>query len=215
LDVCWTYLLDPRGNIPTFVHISDGALHDVYMPDRSDRWISAMSRSAVTAFLGIGGNLEDVRRTFSGALAAVSDTYGISVTGTSPLYATPSVGGPEAQPTYLNAVIQIETRLGAWELLRRQLQIESEFARTREIRWGSRTLDLDLLLYGPTDRIDDPPELIVPHPRLTDRAFVLVPLAELAPSLIVPGAERSVEALRDALPASDRAGIRLVSVTWT
>jgi len=125
------------------------------------------------------------------------------------------VGGPKAQPPYLNAVIQIETRLGAWELLHRQLQIETEFARTREIRWGPRTFDLDLLLYGPAELIDHPPELIVPHPRLTHRAFVLVPLAELAPSLIVPGAERSVEALRNALPESDRACVRLVSATWT
>ncbi|MCG6860463.1 MAG: 2-amino-4-hydroxy-6-hydroxymethyldihydropteridine diphosphokinase [Chromatiaceae bacterium] len=174
-----------------------------------------MSRPLVTAYLGIGGNLGNVRATFSGAMSALKKSNGISITGVSPLYATPPVGGPEAQPLYLNAVIEIDTRLDAWELLTRLLDIETEFARVRTIRWGPRTLDLDLLLFGPAEYIDDPPDLIVPHPRLVDRTFVLEPLADLAPSLIVPGTGRSVEALRDALPASDRAGIRLVGTTWT
>jgi len=169
----------------------------------------------VTAYLGIGGNLGDVRRTFSGALEALGETEGVSITGSSPLYATPPVGGPAAQPTFLNAVIEVETQLEAWELLRRQLRIETDFARIRTVRWGPRTLDLDLLLYGPTERIDDPPRLLVPHPRLAERAFVLVPLATLAPSLMVPGTEHSVAELCDALPTSERAGIRLLSPTWT
>ncbi len=174
-----------------------------------------MSRPFVTAFIGIGGNLGDVRGTFSGALKALDETGGVSVTGASPLYWTPPVGGPEAQPPYLNAVIEIETRLCAEELLQHLLGIEAAFARVRTIRWGPRTLDLDLLLYGPQESIDDPPELLVPHPRLAERAFVLVPLLELAPSLIVPETGRTVTVLCDALPAPDRAGIRLVSTTWT
>ena len=74
---------------------------------------------------------------------------------------------------------------------------------------------MDLLLYGPAERIEDSPDLVVPHPRLCERAFVLVPLAELALSLIVPGSNRTVEELRDALPASDRNQVRLISPTWT
>jgi len=174
-----------------------------------------MSECVVRAYLGIGGNLGRVRETFSGALAALQQTDGVSVTRVSPLYETPPVGGPKTQPPFLNAVIEVETGLGARALLRRQLQIESYFARIRTIRWGPRTLDLDLLLHGPAERIADPPELVVPHPRLARRAFVLVPLAELAPSMIVPGIERSVKALCDALPASERAQIRLISPTWT
>lgn len=171
--------------------------------------------SPIMAYLGIGGNLGDVRRTFSGALEALNKTEGIAITGLSPLYATPPMGGPEGQPTFLNAVIEIETRLDAWELLHRQLRIESDFARVRTIRWGPRTLDLDLLLYGPTALIDNPPQLVVPHPRLVERAFVLVPLTTLAPALIVPGTGHSVAELRDVLPASDRAELHLLSATWT
>jgi 2-amino-4-hydroxy-6-hydroxymethyldihydropteridine diphosphokinase len=174
-----------------------------------------MSMPAVTAYLGIGGNLGKLRETFSGARTALDETDGISVTAASSLYETPPMGGPEAQPPYLNAVIEVEARLDAMELLQRLLAIEADFSRVREMRWGPRTLDLDLLLFGPDERIDEPPTLEVPHPRLIERAFVLVPLAELAPSLIVPGSGRSIEALRDALPASDRSTIRLVSPTWT
>jgi len=173
-----------------------------------------MSEEAVRAYLGIGGNLGNVRATFSGALVALEQSDGISIINVSPLYETPPVGGPEAQPAYLNAVIEVETGLSAQVLLQRQLEIESRFARLRTIRWGPRTLDLDLLLYGPGELVDDPPELVVPHPRLTERAFVLVPLAEMAPSLIVPGTARSVEALRDELPAPERTDIRLISPTW-
>lgn len=174
-----------------------------------------MTKRVVRAYLGIGGNLGQVRETFSGALAALEQTEGISVTGVSPLYETPPVGGPKNQAPFLNAVIEVETGLGARAMLRRQLQIESLFARARTVRWGPRTLDLDLLLYGPTEIIDDPPELVVPHPRLSERAFVLVPLADLAPSLILPGTEHSVGALRDALPASERTEIRLISLAWS
>jgi 2-amino-4-hydroxy-6-hydroxymethyldihydropteridine diphosphokinase len=177
--------------------------------------ILRMSEQLVTAYLGIGGNLGDVGATFSGALANLAQTAGISVTGVSPLYQTPPVGGPENQPPFLNAVVAVETALAAHALLRRQLRIEADFARVREIRWGPRTLDLDLLLYGPAERIEDPPELVVPHPRLAERAFVLVPLAELAPALVVPGTGRCVAALRDALPAYERSQIRLISPTWS
>lgn len=174
-----------------------------------------MSGSGATAYLGIGGNLGDVRETFTGALAALSATDGIVVRRVSPLYETPAVGGPGNQPSYLNAVLEIQTRLNARELLQLLLRIEADFARVREIRWGPRTLDLDLLLFGPDQHISDPPLLMVPHPRLAERAFVLEPLAALVPSLVVPGTGRTVEELRDTLSASDRVAIRLISQTWS
>lgn len=173
-----------------------------------------MNALEATAYLGIGGNLGDIHKTFSAALAELDGTEGVTLIATSPLYSTPPLGGPRGQPPYLNAVAQIETRLAAKVLLRRLLDIEAEFARVRTVRWGPRTLDLDLLLYGPGQSIQNPPELLVPHPRLADRAFVLVPLAQVAPSLSVPGTGNTVAELRDALPESDLAGIRLVSTTW-
>jgi 2-amino-4-hydroxy-6-hydroxymethyldihydropteridine diphosphokinase len=174
-----------------------------------------VSRKAVRAYLGIGGNLGDVRATFSGALATLRQTEGILVSRVSPLYETLPVGGPKDQPPFLNAVIEVETGLDAHALLRRELQIETRFARLRAIRWGPRTLDLDLLLYGPGELIDDSPELIVPHPRLTERAFVLVPLAQLTSALIMPGTKCSVEALLNGLPDSERSEVHLISPSWT
>ncbi len=103
------------------------------------------------------------------------------------LYRTPAWGQIE-QPDFINAVAMIETGLGARELLDRLLAIERDFGRVRaeDERWGPRTLDLDLLLFG--DAVIDEPGLQVPHPHLHERAFALVPLAEIAPELPIPGA---------------------------
>jgi 2-amino-4-hydroxy-6-hydroxymethyldihydropteridine diphosphokinase len=104
------------------------------------------------------------------------------------------------QPPFLNAVAELETRLGACELLGRLLEVERRLGRVRGAqRWGPRTIDLDLLLYG-CETIDEP-GLIVPHPRLHERRFVLVPLLELAPDLTVPGRGR-VSALLAELQSS-------------
>lgn len=93
--------------------------------------------------------------------------------------------GPGAQPHYLNAVAEIETALTPRALLEALLEIEAQRGRVRGLRWGPRVLDLDLLLYG--DRWIDEPGLCVPHPRMTERNFVMEPLADLAPSLVVGG----------------------------
>jgi len=174
-----------------------------------------VSTETTTAYLGVGGNLGDVRQTFSGALAVLRTSPGIAVRSVSPLYATKPMGGPVDQPSFLNAVIEIDTSLTAHDLLDRLLRIEADFSRERTIRWGPRTLDLDLLLFGRDVIINDPPDLIVPHPRLAERAFVLVPLTTLAASLNVPGTGQTVAALCAALPADARADVRPICHTWS
>jgi 2-amino-4-hydroxy-6-hydroxymethyldihydropteridine diphosphokinase len=104
----------------------------------------------------------------------------------SPPHRTPAIGPP--QPDYVNAVALLETRLDAEPLFDALLAIEAAHGRVRAERWGPRTLDLDLLVYG--DAVIDAPRLRVPHPRLAERAFVLAPLAEVAPGLVVPGLGR-------------------------
>ena len=122
------------------------------------------------AFLGIGSNLGD-------RLAAAD---GVRVTAVSPVYETAPVGGP-VQDDFLNAVVAIETELGPHELLAECAAAEAAAARVREVRWGPRTLDVDVLWidgYSSTD-----PDLTVPHPRMTERDFVLAPLHDLDPVL--------------------------------
>jgi 2-amino-4-hydroxy-6-hydroxymethyldihydropteridine diphosphokinase len=130
----------------------------------------------------LAGPAAQVRMAFV-ALAAVPETR---LVARSRLYRTPPVGPP--QPDYVNAAAILETRLGAETLFDALLAIERAQGRTRVERWGPRTLDLDLLVYG--DAVIDSPGLTVPHPQLAVRPFVLVPLAEIAPGLEVPGLGR-------------------------
>jgi 2-amino-4-hydroxy-6-hydroxymethyldihydropteridine diphosphokinase len=104
---------------------------------------------------------------------------GVDVVGVSPVYETAPVGGPE-QPDFLNAVVAVDTTRTAHELLALAQSIEAAAARVRTVHWGPRTLDVDVLLVG-DERIDDP-DLVVPHPRMAERAFVVVPLADLDPA---------------------------------
>ena len=145
------------------------------------------------AFVGLGANLGDRRRTLHDALDALADEAGIEVVAVSTLRETEPVGVGE-QPRFLNGAAELETTLTAHELLGRLLAVEQRFGRVRTPgEHGPRTLDLDLLLYG--DEMIDEPGLTVPHPRLHERRFVLEPLAELAPGLVVPG-RGDVESLR-------------------
>jgi len=146
-----------------------------------------------TAYIGMGGNLPSSAGAPEATLTAAAGrlaTLG-RVTRCSSLYSTAPVGFAE-QPRFVNAVIEIETELGPRELLDSLLAIEQEFGRDRTgaIRNGPRTLDLDLLLFGGVQWKE--PGLEIPHPRLTDRAFVLIPLGEIAPSLEIPGSGLSV-----------------------
>jgi len=137
------------------------------------------------AYIGLGANLGDRERTLRAAVESLAGEAGIEVVGVSALRETEPVGVGE-QPLFLNGAAELETSLTARELLDRLLAVEQRFGRVRVSgEHGPRTLDLDLLLYG--DEVIDEPELRVPHPRLHERRFVLEPLAELAPGLVVPG----------------------------
>ncbi len=129
------------------------------------------------AFLGLGSNLGERRETLSTAIAAIPDVVAVS-----PLYETDPVGGPE-QGLFLNLVVQLETELSGHDLLEVCRERETAAERVRIERWGPRTLDVDVLWID-DETIDDPPDLLVPHPRMFDRAFVMVPLADLAPDLM-------------------------------
>ena len=144
------------------------------------------------AYVGLGANLGDREHTLRAAVDALGSEDGIAVVAVSTLRETDPVGVGE-QPRFLNGAVALETSLGARELLDRLLAVEQSFGRVRVPgEHGPRTLDLDLLLYG--DENLDEPGLTVPHPRLHERRFVLEPLAELVPGLVVPGHGR-VESL--------------------
>jgi 2-amino-4-hydroxy-6-hydroxymethyldihydropteridine diphosphokinase len=130
------------------------------------------------AYLGLGSNLGDRHAHLQAAVDGLARTPGLAVVGVSPVYETAPVGGP-AQDDYLNAVVALDTELSAHDLLRIAQGLEAAEHRLRRERWGPRTLDVDVLLVG--DEVVDDPDLVVPHPRLTERAFVLVPLADLDP----------------------------------
>jgi 2-amino-4-hydroxy-6-hydroxymethyldihydropteridine diphosphokinase len=134
-------------------------------------------RASRRAYLGIGSNLGQRAAHLQAAVDGLAAARGVTVVAVSPVYETEPVGGP-AQPDYLNAVVAIDSELDARELLEVARALEAAAGRVRGERWGPRTLDVDLLLLG-DERIDEP-DLVVPHPRLGERAFVLVPLADLA-----------------------------------
>jgi len=137
------------------------------------------------AYVALGANLGDRERTLRAAVDALAAEDGIEVVAVSTLRETEPVGVGE-QPRFLNGAAELETTLTSRELLARLLAVEQRFGRIRiSGEHGPRTLDLDLLLYG--DEVIDEPGLAVPHPRLHERSFVLEPLAELAPGLVVPG----------------------------
>jgi 2-amino-4-hydroxy-6-hydroxymethyldihydropteridine diphosphokinase len=131
------------------------------------------------AYLGIGSNLGDRLASLQLAVDELAAAPDVAVVAVSPVYETAPVGGP-AQPDFLNAVVAIDTTLTAHDLLALAHAIEAAAERVRTVRWGPRTLDVDILLVG-DERVDDP-DLVVPHPRMAERAFVVVPLADLDPA---------------------------------
>ena len=128
--------------------------------------------------MGLGSNLGDRRAYLAGGIKRLPDVAAIS-----PLYETDPVGGPPGQGAYLNCVVELETRRTPRELLVAAQAAESAAHRVRLERWGPRTLDVDVLLVG--DEVVDESDLVVPHPRMWDRGFVLVPLGDLAPELVI------------------------------
>lgn len=155
-------------------------------------------------YVGIGTNLGDRWGHLAFAARELESLPRVALLRASRVWDTAPIGPP--QPRYLNAVLELETTVPAPELLRQLLAVEDRDGRTRTgPRWSARTLDLDLLLYG--GEVIRRPELVVPHPGLVSRRFVLEPLAELAPELVVPGTGRTVAALLAAAPAVPAADI--------
>ena len=154
-----------------------------------------------SALIALGGNVGDVRTTFRKAIAHICGMTQGALEARSGDYATPP-WGDDQQADFINACIEIETSLDPLALLFTLHKIEAKFGRDRahERRWGPRTLDLDLIAYD--DVGIDQPELTLPHPRLFERAFVLVPLTEIAPDRMIAG-----HRVRDALAAVSTAGI--------
>lgn len=147
-----------------------------------------------TAFLGLGSNLGERESHIREALCRLDEHQGIRVERVSSLYETAPVGYTD-QPDFLNAVAEVRTELGPRDLLETVLGIEKEMGRTRNLRWGPRVIDIDLLLFG--DSAIDAPDLVIPHPRMADRAFAMAPLAEIAPDLMLPDGRMVVEALEE------------------
>jgi 2-amino-4-hydroxy-6-hydroxymethyldihydropteridine diphosphokinase len=145
---------------------------------------------ASRALIGLGSNLGDRRAALEGALADLASVPGVNVGKVSTFHETAPVGGPPGQGPFLNAAAVLQTTLDPFELLGVLLDVEARHGRVRGVRWGARTLDLDLLLFD--DVIVNTPVLCVPHPRLASRRFVLAPLAEIAPEAVHPITKRTV-----------------------
>jgi 2-amino-4-hydroxy-6-hydroxymethyldihydropteridine diphosphokinase len=132
---------------------------------------------SVRAFLGLGSNLGDRLDYLRAGVSALPDVVAVS-----PVYETDPVGGPADQGPYLNCVVELMTSRTPRQLLEVAHQAEEAAKRVRVVRWGPRTLDVDVLLVG--DEVVDDDDLVVPHPRLWERGFVLIPLSDLAPELV-------------------------------
>lgn len=155
---------------------------------------------SVTAYIGIGGNVGDVFENMKSALNLLNEHPKISVKQISNIYKTPP-WGIEDQDWFLNACASVETTLAAQEFLKSCLEVEVALKRIREIRWGPRTIDLDVLIFGEENIAQD--NLQVPHPRMHERAFVLMPMADIAPNLRVNG-----KTISEWLEAVDATGIQ-------
>ncbi len=147
----------------------------------------------IHAHLGLGSNLDDPQAWLARGREALAGLGGSTLVAVSSLWQTAPIGGPAGQNDYLNAAVTLATSLSPRELLAAVLGIEKDCGRQRQQRWGPRTLDIDILLYG--DMIIDDVNLILPHPRMHERAFVLEPLAEIAPTARHPILDQTVAEL--------------------
>ena len=147
-----------------------------------------------SVFIGLGSNLADPEGQIKSAILALDSLDEVSVIKQSSLYSSPPMG-PQDQPDYINAVVEIDTTLFAHNLLDRLQEVEQQQGRVRQRHWGERTIDLDLLIYGGNSLDDE--RLSVPHPGIANRSFVLYPLAEIAPELTIPGVGKIDELLID------------------
>lgn len=150
-----------------------------------------------TAYIAIGSNLGDRARYCYSALARLSQHESISITKVSPLIETAPVGGPTGAPPFLNGAVEIDTTLGSHALFRELQAIEDALGRTRKERWEPRVIDLDLILFG--DKIVSSDELIIPHPMMHQRTFVLEPLSTIAPDVVHPTLQMTMKGLLESL----------------
>lgn len=146
--------------------------------------MDASAHSHAVAYIGIGSNLGDPAQQVQQAIATLQQQPGITLLSLSPWYGSSPVGGEPGQPDYVNGVACLATTLPPHALLDTLQHIEQQQGRERLTRWGARTLDLDLLLYDNLTLADE--RLTLPHPRLQERGFVLLPLADIAPQLVLP-----------------------------
>jgi 2-amino-4-hydroxy-6-hydroxymethyldihydropteridine diphosphokinase len=165
--------------------------------------------TVVPCAIALGSNVGDSRKILQQALTALHQNCYIDVIAQSSLYKTVAIGPP--QPDILNACSLLKTSLSAQDLLNELLAVEQQFGRVRRERWGPRTLDLDLLLYGQSIIIE--PFLHVPHPRLRQRAFVLIPLAEIAPNWRDPVTGQSICSLCQAVDPTGVQSLGPISVS--
>jgi 2-amino-4-hydroxy-6-hydroxymethyldihydropteridine diphosphokinase len=157
-----------------------------------------MGRQAV---LALGSNLGDRQDILQGGVDAIAGIEGVRLTGVSPVYETVPVGGPP-QPDYLNAVVLAQVTIPSLDLLDRLHAVEAAFDRVRLVRWGPRTLDIDIITVA--DEHCDDPDLTLPHPRAHERAFVLAPWHDVDPDAVLPG----WGPVADLLARADQTGIR-------
>ena len=161
--------------------------------------------------LGLGANIGDALSTLRAAVDALAASDGLANVRVSAVYVTEPVGGVD-QPDFVNAVVVADTELSPDELIDCVLALELEHGRTREVRWGPRTLDIDVLALG--DVVSADPRILIPHPRAHERAFVLGPWADVDPDAVIPGHATVTQCL-EKLPASDLAGVRRTDdVLW-
>ena len=153
------------------------------------------------AVLALGSNLGDRQDILQGGVDAIAGIEGVRLTGVSPVYETVPVGGPP-QPDYLNAIVLADVTIPARELLAALHEIEAAFDRVRIVRWGPRTLDLDIITVD--GEPSDDPELTLPHPRAHERAFVLAPWHDADPGAVLPGHGP----VADLLAKADQTGVR-------
>ncbi len=155
-------------------------------------------KSQVKCAIALGSNLGDSRAILAEALATLAAIPEIRLLAHSSWYQTKAVGPP--QPDYINGCALVQVKISPHSLLETLLAIEAQFGRVRRERWGARSLDLDLLLYD--DLILDTPNLTLPHPRMRERAFVLVPLVEIAPNWVEPVSGKAIAQLVQAVDCS-------------
>lgn len=149
-----------------------------------------------TTYIGFGSNIGDRLSFIRHALHLLSQTDGITIKEISSLYETEPVGN-EDQSLFLNGAVELDTYLSPQKLLRKLKEIETDVGRQHRTRWGPREIDLDLLIYG--KMCLQTPELIIPHPEMYNRRFVLTPLAEIAPNLLHPTLKKTIQLLLNRL----------------